>query len=1016
MHCPSHKSLSGAHLRFVIAWLASMALVAPLMLTIAPRAAESADDDLRVLQADANGVVFALSVPSYQLSQRTINGVTFDVLSAPNTEPSADRPGAPQLPMRGVLIAVPQSAEVSVRVIAQQAEELPRRLHLLPIPAAQIERKGLDTQSYVNKGLVYSKNETLYARDGFEPETPVRLGTVGFMRSQRFAQIALFPFQYNAAQQRARWLKQLTVEVRFAYPGGASAEAIGASHDEGPFEAVLQSRLLNYASARAWRAPQKPAPRPASPISAPGDYKIAVKQPGIYRLTYAALTAAGVPTAIDPRTFKIRKNGIELPIYVSGESDGIFDATDYIEFYAQGINTTYSDVNIYWLSYGGANGARLATRSVPPNGATTPSAFRDRAHVEDNHFYVTNRPLGNGDHWYWHAVVAGLTPSPPLSVASPASYAFTLNDPDMATTATLRANVFGAAGAVGASVPHHQQIAINGNLVMDDAWVGEIARQTENSFAASYLLAGANTISLALPNDTGLGYDALFVNWFEVDYDHLYVARNDQLAFAADQSGTFQFDVSNFSNSALALYDVTNPASPARLTNFAVVNNGASFTLRFGENLSAPARYVAFAAGAARTPLSIARDASSSDWRSSANGADEIVITADEFYTATAPLASFRTAQGLRVARVRISDVYDEFSDGVFDPNAIRAFLAYTYTNWQPPAPLYVLLVGDGNLNYRNYQPNNVGAVEPQYIPPYLDAVDPFVNETATDNRFVNIVGSDLAPDMAIGRLPVRSAAEATAAINKIIAFEQNASPMDDWRKRVDFFTDNYYTASGGTDLAGDFYSTAEGILANIPGLYSVTRAYYDPAPVPPNPGYPWHYTTIEAERNALLNALNAGALFANYVGHAATYQWADEAIFSNEGALPDNPDLFSQLANGSRTPIVLELTCRTGNFHFPGTNTLAESFIRAAGRGAVADWASTGLGVNSGHDRLGKEFYQATFTTDLQTLGLIVNASKTKLVADGAYLDLVDEFTLFGDPAMKIGARRAFYLPLITK
>ena len=76
------------------------------------------------------------------------------------------------------------------------------------------------------------------------------------------------------------------------------------------------------------------------------------------------------------------------------------------------------------------------------------------------------------------------------------------------------------------------------------------------------------------------------------------------------------------------------------------------------------------------------------------------------------------------VAKVDIQDVYDEFSGGRVDPEALRTFLTYAYLNWnwggQPPA--YVLLVGDGHYDFK-------GALRPDLpnlIPPYLLDIDPY--------------------------------------------------------------------------------------------------------------------------------------------------------------------------------------------------------------------------------------------------------------------------------------------------
>ncbi len=86
------------------------------------------------------------------------------------------------------------------------------------------------------------------------------------------------------------------------------------------------------------------------------------------------------------------------------------------------------------------------------------------------------------------------------------------------------------------------------------------------------------------------------------------------------------------------------------------------------------------------------------------NGADYILITHPDFYDAVQPLADYRHGQGLRVKRIDVQDVYDEFNAGLADPEAIRSFLEYAYTNWQAPAPAYVVLVGDGNVDPKNYQ------------------------------------------------------------------------------------------------------------------------------------------------------------------------------------------------------------------------------------------------------------------------------------------------------------------------
>jgi hypothetical protein len=90
----------------------------------------------------------------------------------------------------------------------------------------------------------------------------------------------------------------------------------------------------------------------------------------------------------------------------------------------------------------------------------------------------------------------------------------------------------------------------------------------------------------------------------------------------------------------------------------------------------------------------------------------------------------------------------------------------------------------------------------------------------------------------------------------------------------------------------------------------------------------------------------------------------------------------------------------------------------RAEGKGAVASWSPTGLGVVSGHDCLDRGFFQALFQDGLLTLGQATTAGKLNLLASGSNLDLLDTYLLFGDPALHIPGRPTYrsFIPLGLK
>ena len=245
------------------------------------------------------------------------------------------------------------------------------------------------------------------------------------------------------------------------------------------------------------------------------------------------------------------------------------------------------------------------------------------------------------------------------------------------------------------------------------------------------------------------------------------------------------------------MYDIRDPSSPVRLLNAGSESSAgaesrgdrtsgsdAAYTVVFEDHAGAEARYLALTPAAYHPPAGIVAD-EPSDLRDAANGADEIIITHDGFYADILPLAAHREAQGLRVEVVRVTDVYDEFSGGVFTPQAIRDFLAYAYSHWTAPAPSYVLLVGDANFDYLD----RFGTGSLNYMPTYVfDAMD--VGETANDTWLACVDGGDPLPDLFLGRFSARSRADVQAMVNKAIGYEANPT-LGAWSSRALYVADD---------------------------------------------------------------------------------------------------------------------------------------------------------------------------------------------------------------------------------
>ena len=98
---------------------------------------------------------------------------------------------------------------------------------------------------------------------------------------------------------------------------------------------------------------------------------------------------------------------------------------------------------------------------------------------------------------------------------------------------------------------------------------------------------------------------------------------------------------------------------------------------------------------------------------------------------------ALREAQGLRVKAVDVAHIYDAFSYGIVSPQAIKDFISYAYDNWTPPAPKYVLIVGDATYDVKD----NWGAGSVTYVPSYLTFTE-YIGETATDQWFAQVSGT----------------------------------------------------------------------------------------------------------------------------------------------------------------------------------------------------------------------------------------------------------------------------------
>jgi hypothetical protein len=377
------------------------------------------------------------------------------------------------------------------------------------------------------------------------------------------------------------------------------------------------------------------------------------------------------------------------------------------------------------------------------------------------------------------------------------------------------------------------------------------------------------------------------------------------------------------------------------------------------------------------------------------NGVQYVIITHNSFASALTPFISFRQSPGLSILMEDVQAIYDQYSDGRMDPEAIRSFLDNAYHGW-PTAPIYVLLVGDGTADPRMYYTTHPAT----FIPPYLADVDPWMGETAADNRYVAIDGTDILPDLLLGRWPVDTLAEAQAVVQKVIGYEQNPV-AGNWVNRHTYVADD-------ADVAGDFPTDADGLISlfSPPGV--TVEKYYYPL------GLPSSDPAAAQFRTNLMNSWNNGQALMVYIGHSSAHQWAAERLIHYN----DVPSI----SNGGKMPVLLELTCFTTAFHLHSLQTLDEALFRRPANAAIAVWGPSGLGISHGHVALAEGFLDELLFSNPARMGDAALAGKLSLAANiFAYADMLDTYHLLGDPYTKFNkpatvTSNAIYLPLVRK
>ena len=206
-----------------------------------------------------------------------------------------------------------------------------------------------------------------------------------------------------------------------------------------------------------------------------------------------------------------------------------------------------------------------------------------------------------------------------------------------------------------------------------------------------------------------------------------------------------------------------------------------------------------------------------SNLKETSNAAQYLIISGDELLTGAQALADYRQSQAPEIMSVKVAaltDVFDEFSYGIYDPYAIRDFIDHALSKWDTP-PEYVVLVGHGTADFKETLEQNWGFPIDNPIP-VLMIHTPY-GIYGADNLYADTDGDGL-PNVPIGRFPAKTNEQVQAMVAKIADYENGLSGYPD---RLLMVADN----PDGPDN-NDFPADSQQVASQVSGGFELTELF----------------------------------------------------------------------------------------------------------------------------------------------------------------------------------------------
>lgn len=759
-------------------------------------------------------------------------------------------------------------------------------------------------------------------------------------------------------------------------------------------------------------------------------FKIKIGQAGIYRIDYTSLIPAATEmklslSTVNPKKWQMFYKGVEIPIYVSGENDNVFNNYDFIEFYATTNDASLdkelykderhlanhrfsmvTDTAYYYLTFLPSSSSQTARHLQNYQNNNFNSLQKELFFMHENYSQYTNSyNYGKG------LDLSGSEASDPLykeaegwtgtyfgSGTNYSSFLASVQSRFLYTGGSAPDPIFNYT-AVGASdniKVSQQDHRFKVYISQDNFGFTEIHDTTYDGYKVIRKTMSVQPSQLG-NFSTYFKFEGQFISGVtyqanSVSNVSLYYPRK----FDLDGNSSFKFNIeTNVSEKLIEWDNYTSTRS-----NPIVYDLTNNLRIRAQKNTSTSVRFIL--PGNNNTSECYLHDSLETRFLLASNVSPaisyEVIASTDELeYLKFDPTTEINKNKLILLTHtkfmgnyasdylqlknatsitpnemVSIQQIYEHFSYGVPHPIAIRRYIRYLKENGDTTLK-FLFLVG------RGYQTNLLRVYG------HNKNIIPSIGVPASDNMFAtNINGSGITPVVAIGRLTVDRAYEFGGYVSKLIEYESNANEF--WRKKM------LHLAGGDNGNQADYIKSrldfAGSIVTQCPFGGKINTFTKSSVGI----------TEPFLKQKAIEN-VNDGVELITFLGHGS--------VAVTDIDIGDT----MEYNNGGKYPIFYFNGCSIGNpcLGPPDQNIKlsGENFMKARNKGAIAFIAQSSLSELSKVENQIVAFYRNVFRdhyTGSYTIGEAVQDMIKSTAADTFEMNLIQSRIIFiqGDPSIR--------------